>query len=62
MTKKQRKEYRPADELRQILTELDKEKFHLDCGHRITFGEVLGNDLTIRNGKKLRIICAQCGY
>lgn len=62
MTKKQKENYRATKELRQILAVLDKEKFQLDCGHHITFGEVLGNDLTIRNGRELQIICAQCGY
>jgi hypothetical protein len=35
-------------------------KFKLDCGHHITFNAVLGNDLIIRNGKKLTITCSQC--
>lgn len=62
MTKKQKEKYRTTEELREVLIVLDKKKFQLDCGHHVTFGEVLGNDLMIRNGKELRIICAQCGY
>ena len=62
MTKQEKQQYRPTDELRKILETLDKEKFRLDCGHHITFGETLGNDLTVRNGKVLHITCAQCGY
>lgn len=62
MTNTQKKKYRPTQELRKILSTLDKAKFKLDCGHHITFGEFLGNDLTIRNGKVLVITCAQCGY
>ncbi len=62
MTNKQKQQYRPTDDLREILAILDKEKFKLDCGHHITFGEFLGNDLTIRNGKELVLTCAQCGY
>ena len=62
MTNNEKQAYRKTDDLRELLTILNKEKFILDCGHHITFGEVLGNDLTIRNGKELRITCAQCGY
>ncbi len=63
MTQKQKKRYQGADVLREILhRELHGRKFVLDCGHHITFGETLGNDLTVRNGKDLRVICAVCGY
>ena len=41
---------------------LDREKFVLDCGHHVTFNEVLGNNITVYNGKELRITCAECGY
>ena len=37
-------------------------KFRLDCGHHVTFGEILGNDVTIRNGKEFKIICTECWY
>jgi hypothetical protein len=37
-------------------------KFRLHCGHYVTFGHFLGNDVTIRNGKEFKIICSQCGY
>ena len=47
------------DILRRVLVGM---KFRLDCGHHVTFGEILGNDVIIRNGKKLKIICTQCGY
>ena len=36
--------------------------FCLDCGHHVTFGENLGNHITILNGKEPIIICSQCGY
>ena len=62
MTRLQKKQYRSTDDLRDILSVLDKEKFKLDCGHHITLGSFLGNDMTIRNGKVLIITCAQCGY
>ena len=62
MTNKQKQQYRPTDELRDLLENLAQEKFVLDCGHHITFNQTLGNNLTIYNGKNLRIICSECGY
>ncbi|MGD9949123.1 MAG: hypothetical protein AB7U29_11675 [Desulfobulbus sp.] len=63
MTQKQKKRYQEPEVLREILhRELHGKKFTLDCGHHITFGETLGNDLTVRNGKELKVICAVCGY
>ncbi|MFH2044783.1 MAG: hypothetical protein ABIK92_06530 [Pseudomonadota bacterium] len=63
MTKKQMKEYQEPQLLRDILQEVLKDKkFVLDCGHHVTFGSYLGNDITIYNGKKFKIICSQCGY
>jgi hypothetical protein len=63
MNKEQKQRYQSPDALKEILhRELHGKKFILQCGHRITFGEILGNDLTVRNGKDLRVICAVCGY
>ena len=62
MTKEQLQEYRPTSELREVLDILYREKFVLDCGHHVTFNEVLGNNITIYNGVKLRITCSECGY
>ena len=62
MTKKQKEQYQEADALREILSKLKGQKFKLDCGHHVTLGHFLGNDITIRNGKNQTIICAQCGY
>ena len=62
MTKKERKLYRSPDELREILKLLKGMKFRLDCGHHVTFGFWLGNDITIRNGKAPVIVCSECGY
>ena len=63
MTKEQEKEYEDTDTLREILLNaLEGMKFKLDCGHHLTVGHHLGNDITIYNGKKLKIICSQCGY
>jgi len=62
MTKEQKGDYRGCDELRDILKNLAGMKFKLDCGHHVTFGYFLGNDITIYNGKEPKIICSQCGY
>ena len=63
MTKEQEKEYQDTDILREILLDtLQGMKFRLDCGHHVTFGHYLGNDITIYNGKAFKIICSQCGY
>ena len=55
-------QYADTEELRNVLSQLKGEKFILDCGHKVTFGHFLGNDITIRNGKIMKIICSQCGY
>jgi hypothetical protein len=63
MTKEQKAEYAETDELRKILYRaLAGKKFKLDCGHCVTFCNHLGNNVTIYNGKSLKIICSQCGY
>lgn len=63
MTRQQKQLYNEPEVLRDILQRvLAGKKFRLQCGHHITFNATLGNDLTIRNGKELRVICAQCGY
>ena len=63
MTNEQKKAYQEPDRLREILQEvLKNKKFVLDCGHHVTFSKFLGNDITIYNGKKFKIICSQCGH
>jgi len=63
MTRKQKQQYQEPEILRDILQRvLAGKKFQLQCGHHVTFGEYFGNDVTIRNGKKFKIICTQCGY
>ena len=63
MTKEEKERYDGPELLRDILIRtLNGRKFQLDCGHHVTFGTNLGNDITIRNGKKYKIICSQCGY
>jgi len=63
MTKEQKAQYESIEELRAILKRvLGGRKFMLDCGHHVTFGYHLGNDITIYNGKRMKVICSQCGY
>ena len=62
MTRKQIKIYEDTEELRKILHHLKNRKFILDCGHHVTFGYHLGNNITILNGKTLVIICTDCHY
>ncbi|RJP85385.1 MAG: hypothetical protein C4518_16210 [Desulfobacteraceae bacterium] len=62
MTKAQKQQYQNPEALKDIINRLRGMKFNLDCGHVVTFGYFLGNDITIRNGKHVRIICSQCGY
>lgn len=63
MTKEEESKYHSTDELRQIFIQaLEGKKFVLDCGHHVSFGRHLGNDITIYNGKEPKIICTQCGY
>jgi hypothetical protein len=62
MTRKQKENYEDTDTLRELLKKLKGRKFRLDCGHHLTLGYFLGNDITIYNGKELKIVCSQCGY
>ncbi len=62
MTAEQKRKYQPPERLRDIIKRLKDQKFKLDCGHHITFGYFLGNDIQINNGKEPQIICTQCGY
>jgi len=59
---KEEQDYEDVEELRKLLSELKGRKFLLDCGHKVTFGHFLGNNITIMNGRKHRIICSQCSY
>jgi hypothetical protein len=52
--------YADTDELKAILNQLRGKKFVLECGHRVTFGYFLGNDVVIRNGKEFKITCLMC--
>ena len=62
MTRQQKETYQDVEELKIIIQQLKGKKFKLDCGHHITFGYHLGNDITIRNGANPEITCSLCGY
>jgi hypothetical protein len=63
MTKQQLSVYESAESLKDILGKLKGRKFKLDCGHHVTLGHNLGNDIAIFNdNKEFKIICTQCSY
>ena len=62
MTQEEKAKYRETDELREIFMQLKGRKYRLDCGHHVTCGHNLANDITIRNGTEPQIICSLCGY
>ena len=56
MTKEQKRKYKEFP-----ISGLLNKKFKLDCGHHVTFGTNLGNNVMILNGKRPAIICTECG-
>ena len=62
MTKEKKAAYGDTETLKQIIKSLKGKKFKLDCGHHVTFGYFLGNDITIYNGKDPEITCSLCGF
>jgi hypothetical protein len=62
MTKEKKAAYESTELLKNVIETLKGKKFKLDCGHHVTFGHFLGNDITIYNGKHPTVICSQCGY
>jgi hypothetical protein len=63
MTKEEKLHYSEAEALRDILKRvLAGRKFMLDCGHHVTFGSNLGNDVTVINGREFKVICSLCGH
>ena len=62
MTQEEESRYEDTDALRKTFADLKGRKFRLDCGHHVTVGHNLGNDITVYNGKTARIVCSLCGY
>lgn len=62
MKKQQKEPYQDVEELKKIIRRMKGKKYRLSCGHLVTFGYYLGNDITIRNGKNPEITCSLCGY
>lgn len=62
MRKEQKQAYEDTEVLRQVFKNLVNRKFRLDCGHHVTFGHWLGNDVAVRNGKDPKITCLECCY
>ena len=63
MTKEEKSRYSAPEALRDILKRvLSGQKYRLECGHYVSFFSNLGNDITIINGKKPKIICSLCGH
>ena len=49
--------YKNCEELRHLL---DKGKYVLDCGHLVSFGHNLSNNVVVINDGEIRIICTSC--
>ena len=62
MTNEQKDKYENTEILREIIKTLMDRKFKLDCGHHVTFGHHLGNDVMIYNDSNFKIICSLCSY
>ena len=63
MTKEQKRKYSGPELLKDILERVLKGKrFRLECGHHVSLFHQLGNDIAIVNGRKIKVICRQCGY
>ena len=62
MTKEKKEAYETHESLRKIIVGLKGRKFKLFCGHHVSFGYSLGNNIHISNGKRPEIICSCCSY
>ena len=63
MTKEQKRRYSEPELLKDILERVLKgRKFRLECGHHVSFGSNLRNDIIVINGKKFKVICSLCGH
>lgn len=54
--------YESQKQLREIILALRGRKFCLDCGHHVTFGHNLGNNIVVYNGREPKAICSLCAY
>ena len=62
MTKEEKSSYSEPEAFRDILKRvLAGRKFLLDCGHHVSFGFNLRNDITVINGREYKVICSLCG-
>ena len=52
MTKEKKEAYETHESLRKIIVGLKGRKFKLFCGHHVSFGYSLGNNIHISNGKR----------
>jgi hypothetical protein len=62
MTQDEKNRYESVEVLREYLQALKGRKFRLDCGHHLTMGHFLGNNIMVYNGIRLKIICSLCSY
>ncbi|ABW68511.1 hypothetical protein Dole_2708 [Desulfosudis oleivorans Hxd3] len=60
MTKAEKEKYESIDALKDLFKQLKGRKFVLDCGHHVTFGYFLSNNIVIINEKEPKIICTDC--
>lgn len=63
MTKSEKERYEGPEQLKEILKRvLNGKRYLLECGHHVSFFHHLGNDVTIQNGKNIKVICSLCGH
>lgn len=65
MTLSEKSKYDNPDHIREIFKSLKGRKFRLDCGHHVTLGHNLSNNIVIRHDggiDKIRIECTLCSY
>ena len=62
MTNEEKEKYESTERLQEIIKTLKGRKFKLDCGHHVTFGHNLGNDVMVYNDSDIKIICSLCSY
>lgn len=60
MTKAEKYQHKSMESVGELLRMLNKEQFVLDCGHHVTFGQVICNDIKVHKNVELHVICSQC--